>query len=234
MNRHAHAYEPADQLTIDDLRAYRAGQLTGAALHRVERLLLENPFYADALDGLDALQQVGANLHTHTRDLHIALQERVEGIAAETATPRRLMPLWVTSAAASILLVVCVALYYFFYVIPGRGNVQAADAIEPGTVLIDAKALGLAPTDHAAETAPALPQPATKVVQVRTRKQPVARALPAVERTQPVETTSVKPMAVAHHVPDLNAEDTDILPLPISEADIQRRHAVDTERAFRQ
>ncbi|CCH00253.1 hypothetical protein FAES_2244 [Fibrella aestuarina BUZ 2] len=234
MNRYAHAYEPADQLTIDDLRAYRAGQLTGAALHRVERLLLENPFYADALDGLDALQQVGANLHTHTRDLHIALEERVEGIAAETATPRRLMPLWVTSAAASILLVVCVALYYFFYVIPNRGHLRAVDAIEPGTVLIDAKALGLTAPDEAPKAAPMPTQPATNVAQVRTRKQPVVRAVPAAERTQLVEATAAKPISVAHNVPDLTIEDTDIMPLPISEADIQRRHAVDTERAFRQ
>lgn len=234
MNRYAHAYEPADQLTIDDLRAYRAGQLTGAALHRVERLLLENPFYADALDGLDALQQVGANLHTHTRDLHIALQERVEGIAAETATPRRLMPLWVTSAAASILLVVCVALYYFFYVIPGRGNVPTVDTIEPGTVLMDAKALGLTAPDKAPEVAPTPVQPVANVAQVRTRKQPIVRAVPVSERTQPVEATPAKPVAVAHNVPSLTIEDTDIMPLPVSEADIQRRHAVDTERAFRQ
>lgn len=226
MNRHANAYKPADQLSIDDLRAYRAGQLTGAALHRVERLLLENPFYADAVDGLEALQQVGAHLHTHTRDLHIALQERIH----ETATPRRLMPLWVTSAVASILLVISVAIHHFFYVIPGRTNVPAADAIEPGTVLIDANALG----SSALEVAPAPTKPATRVAQVRTRKRSVARTLPTPERTQPLQKTPTPTVAAASNVPDLTGEDTDILSLPISAADIQRRHTVDTERAFRQ
>src|SRR4028119_1637725 len=104
MNHHSSIYRLNDQLSLDDLRAYQADLLSGPARHRVERLLLENPFYADALDGLDALQQVGGSLKLQTRDLHIALQERVH----ESATPRRLMPLWVTSMVASVLLVISV------------------------------------------------------------------------------------------------------------------------------
>ena len=51
-----------DQLTFDELRAYQSGQLKGPARHRVERLLLEDPFYADALAGLEAMQQTASGL----------------------------------------------------------------------------------------------------------------------------------------------------------------------------
>lgn len=99
-----------NQLTIDELRAYQAGQLDGPARHRVERLLLEDPFYADALEGLEALQHVGASLPKQTAKLRLALHDRIH----ESATERRLFPLWVTSLAASIVLVLGVAFYVIY------------------------------------------------------------------------------------------------------------------------
>lgn len=104
----------SDQLTIDELRAYQAGLLSGSERHRVEQLLLENPFYADALEGLEALQQSGKSLTKQTAELRQALQERVH----ESATERRLMPLWMTSAAASIILVLSVAIYMIYFMKP--------------------------------------------------------------------------------------------------------------------
>lgn len=105
-----------NQLTIDELRAYQAGHLDGPARHRVERLLLEDPFYADALEGLEALQQAGASLPKQTAKLRLALQERIH----ESATERRLFPLWVTSLAASIVLVLGVAFYVIYTNDPAR------------------------------------------------------------------------------------------------------------------
>ena len=99
-----------NQLTIHELRAYQAGQLDGPARHRVERLLLEDPFYADALEGLEALQRTGASLPRQTAQLRRALHERIN----ESATERRLFPLWVTTMAASIVLVMGVALYFIY------------------------------------------------------------------------------------------------------------------------
>lgn len=104
-------FTPHTPPTLDELRAYQAGQLSDAARHRVERLLLENPFYADALDGLDALQQAGASLPDQTARLREALYNRVH----ESANQRRLWPLWITSLAASILLVMSVALYLILF-----------------------------------------------------------------------------------------------------------------------
>ena len=99
-----------DQLTIDDLRAYQNGLLTGADRHRVERLLLENPLYADALDGLEALHRTGDALPAQTAILKKALHKRVR----QSATQQRLMPLWTTALIACILLVLAVAVYLIF------------------------------------------------------------------------------------------------------------------------
>ncbi len=100
-----------DQLTIEDLRAYQNGQLTGAAQHRVERLLLENPLYADALDGLEALHRTG-KLPAQTATLKKALHKRVR----QSATQQRLMPLWTTALIACILLAMAIAVYLIFVV----------------------------------------------------------------------------------------------------------------------
>ena len=98
-----------DQLTIEDLRAYQNGLLTGAAQYRVERLLLENPLYADALDGLEL--QTG-ELPAQTTALKKALHKRVR----QSATQQRLMPLWTTALIVCILLVLAVAVYLIFFV----------------------------------------------------------------------------------------------------------------------
>lgn len=100
-----------DQLTLNDLRAYRAGQLSESARHRVEQLLLEYPFYADALEGLEALQtQATRSLPVQTAELRKALKKRVQSAEHQ----RRLMRLWVTTAVAAILLALAVAIYLIF------------------------------------------------------------------------------------------------------------------------
>ncbi|GAA4446504.1 hypothetical protein GCM10023189_01690 [Nibrella saemangeumensis] len=101
-----------DQLSLNDLQAYLDGRLNDKARHRVERILLEQPFYADALDGLKALQQNGASLNEQTASLRAALQERIH----ESASERRLLPLWLTAATACIVLVLSVAIYLIFVV----------------------------------------------------------------------------------------------------------------------
>jgi anti-sigma factor RsiW len=240
MNRPTHAHAFNDELTADDLRAYRAGQLSGAALHRVERLLLENPLYADALDGLDALQQVGVSLHTHTRTLHQALQARVESLAEETATPRRLMPLWIASAAASILLVMSVAIYYVFYVSPRQQKAPAAIGLEPGTVLLDTKSLGTVDEpEHPPANVPAMATVAPTNAPARVapkRKYQVRSAMPTAAEvlSQPTLPSIDEVRTVAQvRTPRPSVEvDTDIMPLPNDKTELQRRRTVDTERAF--
>lgn len=101
-----------DQLTFDDLRAYQSGQLTGPARHRVERLLLENPFYADALAGLEAMQQTATHPTSEQLDeLRAALHERIHA----SANQKRLWPLWIATTTAAILFMLAMAVYFIFF-----------------------------------------------------------------------------------------------------------------------
>ncbi len=120
-----------DQLTLDELRSYQAGRLTGTARHRVERLLLENPFYADALAGLEALQQTGASLPAQTAQLRSALHRRVH----ESATKQRLWPLWVTTAIAAIILVICITIYLIYFTRPAQ-TTKPTRALVPRSVSV--------------------------------------------------------------------------------------------------
>ena len=44
-----------DKLTTDILRKYHEGKLTGQEMHRVEKMLLDDPFAAEALEGMAAM-----------------------------------------------------------------------------------------------------------------------------------------------------------------------------------
>ena len=166
----------SDQLTIDELRAYQAGLLSGAERHRVEQLLLENPFYADALEGLEALQQSGKSLTKQSAELRQALQERVH----ESATERRLMPLWMTSAAASIILVLCVAIYMIYFMKPAFQPVSSSKPMVFEVELTPAKPVAktAAPTDSIATAKP-----------VQARQQPPASAIARIDQRLSKPTT---------------------------------------------
>ena len=97
-----------DLLTADDLRNYRAGTLSAADQHRVERLLLENPLYADALEGLETAEQEGVELSTASNALRERLQNRI-------GYPKiRRWPVWIPAAAASVVLALSIGLYWQF------------------------------------------------------------------------------------------------------------------------
>ena len=105
-----------DQLSFTDLQAYQAGQLSGPARYRVERILLENPFYADALAGLEAMQQTAADAATRPTteqlaDLRDALHERIHA----SANQKRLWPLWIATTTAAILFMLAMAIYFIFF-----------------------------------------------------------------------------------------------------------------------
>lgn len=224
-------------LTLDELRAYQAGTLSAAEQHRIERLLLENPLYADALEGLEAIQQAGSSLQRQTRSLHVALENRIH----EAATPRRLMPLWVTSLAASVLLVLSVSFYLIYTVnstatLAKKGAVPVATnviqpSVEPGTVILNIKDLGSAET-------PLLAKKSTPVVLLirksgpKTEHRQVAKkgAQPAPEVAQPQEvattTAATVPTTTLPIEPHLVAT-----PAEAQQA-IRRARTINPERAF--
>ena len=105
-----------DQLTFDELRAYQSGRLSGPARHRVERLLLENPFYADALAGLEAMQQTATgvakgSMTEQITDLRDAPHQRIH----ESANKKRLWPLWIATTTAAILFMLAMAIYFIYF-----------------------------------------------------------------------------------------------------------------------
>ena len=108
-----------EQLTFNELQAYRTNQLSGPARYRVERLLLENPFYADALAGLEAMQQTATArmipsdqpTTEQLADLRDALHQRIH----ESATKKRLWPLWIATTTAAILLMLAIAIYLIYF-----------------------------------------------------------------------------------------------------------------------
>ncbi len=105
-----------NQLTFDELQAYQEGRLKGPARHRVERLLLEDPFYADALAGLEAMQHTATGLATgpmsgQMAELRDALHQRIH----ESATKKRLWPLWIATTTAAILFMLAVAVYFIYF-----------------------------------------------------------------------------------------------------------------------
>ncbi|MBO0948793.1 hypothetical protein [Fibrella forsythiae] len=232
MNRHSSTYHPADQLTLDDLRAYQADQLSGPARHRVERLMLENPFYADALEGLDAFQQqVGGSLKAQTRELHLALQERVH----ESATTRRLMPLWVTSLAASVLLVLAVSIYLIFNSANSQKKATQAvrvlpQHIEPGTVLIDPADLG---TSEVGTTMPKAQSLVAKRSQEKPQGQPVkmARKSHRGRAKRPVVLVEDAASTISSDCTFCVMAD-DIPSMPQFNMNVPARRTVNTERAF--
>ena len=125
-----------NQLTFDELQAYQSGRLSGPARHRVERLLLEDPFYADALAGLEAMQQTATPTKEQLAKLSDALQYRIHA----SATQKRLWPLWIATTTAAILFMLAMAIYFIFFAYkqPAKPRPTArpsAVLILPGSVL---------------------------------------------------------------------------------------------------
>ena len=104
-----------EQLTFEDLKAYQAGLLSNQERHRVERILIEDPFYADALSGLEAMQTTATPTADQLNALRNALDKRIRA----SATKKRLWPLWIATTTAAILFVLAVAIYYIFFVSHG-------------------------------------------------------------------------------------------------------------------
>lgn len=94
-----------DHLTAEDLRNYRDKVLSAAEQHRVERLLLENPLYADALEGLEVSGQKTAEQNRISGEL----RERLKNRFADQKVKR--LPIWIPAAAASVVIVLSIGLY---------------------------------------------------------------------------------------------------------------------------
>ncbi|GAB3266825.1 carboxypeptidase-like regulatory domain-containing protein [Larkinella harenae] len=142
-----------DHLTADDLQKYRTGALSVAERHRVERLLLENPLYADALDGLEMGDQQNIELNRIQGELRTRFQARVQNKKS------RRLPIWLPALAASVVLALSIGLYLRLQQTTPRQPVQPP--LAPNVALNE--------TAPAVESSP-MQQPVPRSPQITTRK----------------------------------------------------------------
>ncbi len=97
-NRHISTY------TLEDIRRYLDGRMSTGEMHALERAALDDPFLADAVDGMENLVKTEGkeSIDKSIQELHKRLQEK---IAAEKKISRGIiLPVWAKSAAAIVLL----------------------------------------------------------------------------------------------------------------------------------
>lgn len=103
--------EHSAPLSPELIQKYREGKLSPREMHRVERLLLENPFYAEAMEGWEKMGK-DASLHTHMADLKGRLQQRIDE-QQKTIPMYRLT--WQIAAAMVLLVIGSWTGYYFYF-----------------------------------------------------------------------------------------------------------------------
>lgn len=103
-----------EQLSPDLLKAYHAGELSNSQMHQVEKLMLDDPFYTDALEGLERLSSTELK-----NDLN-ALNKRFD---QHTEEEKNIFP-WFRAIAATVVLAIIGGLFWF-----NQQSEQQADPI---------------------------------------------------------------------------------------------------------
>lgn len=97
-----------EQLSPALIRAYREGSLSAEEMYAVEKYLLENPFEAAAIEGLETLAP--EKLDAHMQDLHARLEKK---LVSDDETP---VVFWtLTRKVAASLVVLLTACFLYFY-----------------------------------------------------------------------------------------------------------------------
>lgn len=94
-----------EHLTPELIKAYRNGELTREEQHEVERLMLENPLYEDALEGLDEFtdEMLNADLNE--------LDSRLDSLLSEEEQKTGFWTIWRGIAAAAVLILAVSSLF---------------------------------------------------------------------------------------------------------------------------
>lgn len=96
--------EHINHLTPEIIQAYRAGKLSPEQMHQVEVLMLENPLYAEGMEGIESID--AKDFAKDIESLNIQLDQ---------ATQEKNAPFWTTFrriAATLLLLVTSISLFY--------------------------------------------------------------------------------------------------------------------------
>ena len=101
--------------SAEDIQNYVAGKLSVAEMHAIEKVALDDPFLADAIEGMEnSIQQRGsASLNDDINDLQKRLSDRI----SEKKKPRLIVfnRLWWQVAAALIVLIGAGTLTYTYF-----------------------------------------------------------------------------------------------------------------------
>lgn len=99
-------------LTAEELKRYEAGEMSFQEMHRVEKILLEQPFYADAAEGLSALRKDKASTDKNLNELKARLGNRVSKAPDKPARVLSIGRAWKPASIAAALLIVFAGTYY--------------------------------------------------------------------------------------------------------------------------
>jgi TonB family protein len=99
-------------VTAEDLKRYEAGEMTFQEMHRVEKILLEQPFYVDAAEGFSEIKKDKVSTNKNLADLKARLENRIiEGIE-KPAPVFTITRIWKSVSIAAALILVFVGVYY--------------------------------------------------------------------------------------------------------------------------
>lgn len=94
--------EHINHLTPEIIQAYHSGKLTSKQMHQVEILMLENPLYAEGMEGIESLFPEELSL-----DLD-SLTANIDGVTTKHKTP--FWTFWKRTAAAILILITAAGL----------------------------------------------------------------------------------------------------------------------------
>jgi outer membrane biosynthesis protein TonB len=133
-----------------DIEKYLRGELPPREMHDLENAALEDPFLADALDGMSTLP---SGLGSDLDELHARLKARVAAVP-DRDNIRRAIPRW--SIAASIILLLGIgSIVYYTFLTGGRSKIVAPAPSTPAS----SSPVAAASPPPAETTVPAEPPP---------------------------------------------------------------------------
>jgi TonB family protein len=89
------------KFTAADIEKYHKGLLSSQAMHELEKAALEDPFFADALEGYGSMS---TNASADLAELHQKLEQRISGSRVVAISPTRNLFKWWSVAAAVVIL----------------------------------------------------------------------------------------------------------------------------------
>lgn len=112
MAKKKHSSVHENVLTAEDLRRYEAGEMTFQEMHRVEKILLEQPFYADAAEGVSKLKKDKVSTETNLTDLKRRLGKRLEQPSSKPVASFNSIRIWKPISIAAAVFLVFGGIYY--------------------------------------------------------------------------------------------------------------------------